>query len=186
MTRWTNGSTRPSKRCSAGNPSNGSFGLWYPDSGDLWLDAYVSDFLSRARAEGYVVPQLAFRLSMDNLRNKVNYTPDDFDEGRQRTRPMPSWCWRARARRAMADLRYYADEKGRGLHHPARGGATGRGAGDVWRFRPRADRLFARAGRLISAQAGAENQVWRVDYGTRPARCRRGPDPRRRGRQQCH
>ncbi len=36
--------------------SNGAFGLWYPDTGDLWLDAYVTDFLSRARAQGYTVP----------------------------------------------------------------------------------------------------------------------------------
>ena len=27
-----------------------------PDSGDLWLDAYVTDFLSRARAQGFDVP----------------------------------------------------------------------------------------------------------------------------------
>ena len=27
----------------------------------MWLDAYVTDFLSRARAQGYAVPDLAFR-----------------------------------------------------------------------------------------------------------------------------
>ena len=31
--------------------SSGSFGLWGPGSGDLWLDAYLSDFLTRAREE---------------------------------------------------------------------------------------------------------------------------------------
>src|SRR5690606_38444813 len=29
--------------------STGSFGLWGPGGGDLWLDSYVSDFLTRAR-----------------------------------------------------------------------------------------------------------------------------------------
>ena len=33
--------------------ANGAFGLWRPDSGDFWLDAYVTDFLSRARAQGF-------------------------------------------------------------------------------------------------------------------------------------
>ncbi len=28
--------------------STGSFGLWGPGSGDMWLDAYVTDFLTRA------------------------------------------------------------------------------------------------------------------------------------------
>ncbi len=36
--------------------SAGGFGLWGPDSGDPWLDAYVTDFLLRAKAEGYEVP----------------------------------------------------------------------------------------------------------------------------------
>ena len=39
--------------------SSGSFGLWGPGSGDLWLDAYVSDFLTRAREKGYDVPAQA-------------------------------------------------------------------------------------------------------------------------------
>ncbi|MEI9805132.1 MAG: hypothetical protein WDN48_12575 [Pseudolabrys sp.] len=29
--------------------SNGSFGLWSVGGGDVWLDAYVTDFLTRAR-----------------------------------------------------------------------------------------------------------------------------------------
>ena len=35
--------------------SNGAFGLWRADSGDFWLDSYVTDFLSRARGQGYKV-----------------------------------------------------------------------------------------------------------------------------------
>ncbi len=50
--------------------SNGAFGLWRAGSGDFWLDAYVSDFLSRARAKGYTVPDRAFRTALDNLRNR--------------------------------------------------------------------------------------------------------------------
>lgn len=48
---------------------NGSFGLWAPGSGDLWLDSYVSDFLTRAREEGYEVPEQGFGQAIENLRN---------------------------------------------------------------------------------------------------------------------
>ncbi|MDE3026793.1 MAG: alpha-2-macroglobulin family protein, partial [Paracoccaceae bacterium] len=58
--------------------SSGSFGLWGPASGDLWLDAYVTDFLSRARAQGFAVPDQALRSALDNLRNQIN-TAQDFD-----------------------------------------------------------------------------------------------------------
>ncbi len=51
--------------------SSGAFGLWRASSGEFWLDAYVTDFLSRARAQGHDVPDLAFRLAMDNLRNRI-------------------------------------------------------------------------------------------------------------------
>ena len=37
--------------------STGSFGLWGPGSGDLWLDSYVTDFLTRAREQNYDVPR---------------------------------------------------------------------------------------------------------------------------------
>jgi len=47
--------------------SDGGFGLWGPGGDDFWLDAYVTDFLSRARAQGYTVPDTAFRNALDNL-----------------------------------------------------------------------------------------------------------------------
>jgi len=37
--------------------SNGSFGLWGPGGGDAWLDAYVTDFLTRARERNFAVPE---------------------------------------------------------------------------------------------------------------------------------
>jgi alpha-2-macroglobulin len=33
--------------------AEGAFGLWGAYSGDMWLDAYVTDFLSRARARAF-------------------------------------------------------------------------------------------------------------------------------------
>ena len=47
--------------------SNGSFGLWSVGGDDPWLDAYVTDFLTRARARGFDVPQTAYTLAIDRV-----------------------------------------------------------------------------------------------------------------------
>lgn len=142
--------------------SNGAFGLWRAQSGEFWLDAYVSDFLSRARAEGFTVPDLAFRLAMDNLRNRINYAPD-FDKGGQDI----AYALMVLAREgaaSMGDLRYYADVKADDFATPlavAQIGAALASYGD----QTRADAMFARAGRMLNAR-GETTPAWRVDFGT--------------------
>ncbi len=142
--------------------ANGSFGLWGPESGDMWLDAYVSDFLSRARAQGFEVPDLAFRLAMDNLRNQVNYYPD-FDSGGQDL----AYALLVLAREgaaAVGDLRYYADARGDAFATPmtaAQIGAALAAYGD----QQRADAMFGRAAALMAA-ADPDPTLWRTDYGT--------------------
>jgi hypothetical protein len=148
--------------------ANGAFGLWYADAGDFWLDAFVTDFLSRARAQGYAVPEVAFRNALDNLRNQVNYAPD-FDTGGG---PL-AYALMVLAREgaaAMGDLRYYADVKAEAFDTPmaaAQLGAALASYGD----QTRADEMFARAADLVARDAQAraaapEAQVWRADYGT--------------------
>ena len=148
--------------------SNGAFGLWYPSSGDFWLDAYVSDFLSRAKAEGYDVPDIAFRTAMDNLRNRINYAPD-FDATTNGGGEDVAYALMVLAREgaaAMGDLRYYADVKGADFATPlaaAQLGAALASYGD----QTRADAMFAIAARkLAEKDRRAEQQVWRADYGT--------------------
>lgn len=143
--------------------SNGAFGLWRAGSGDFWLDAYVADFLSRARAEGHEVPAQAFAMAMDNLRNRVNYAPD-FDKGGEDIAYALMVLAREGAAR-MGDLRYFADVKAGALATPlavAQLGAALAAYGD----QIRADRLFAQAGKMIGSQPTSETQVWRADYGT--------------------
>ena len=143
--------------------SNGSFGLWYAYSGDMWLDAYVTDFLSRARAKGYDVPDLAFRNAMDNLRNQVNYYPG-FDEGGQDL-AYALFVLAREGAAAVGDLRYYADVKGDAFATPmaaAQLGAALAAYGDS----TRADAMFARAGRMLG-NAAESQPLWRADYGTR-------------------
>lgn len=143
--------------------SNGAFGLWRADSGDFWLDAYVSDFLSRAKSQGYVVPELAFRNAMDNLRNHINYVPD-FEKGGEDI----AYALMVLAREgaaSMGDLRYYADVKADAFATPlalAQMGAALAMYGD----QTRADAMFAKAGARLSASAATEAPVWRADYGT--------------------
>jgi hypothetical protein len=65
--------------------SAGSFGLWGPGGGDPWLDAYVTDFLTRAREQGYRVPEQAMMQALDNLQNTLAYN-NDLSSQRQRDR----------------------------------------------------------------------------------------------------
>ncbi len=141
---------------------NGGFGLWRAESGDFWLDAYVTDFLSRARAEGFNVPDLAFRQALDNLRNRVNYAPD-FDEGGEDV----AYALMVLAREgaaAIGDLRYYADVKAEALTTPL-AAAQLAAALAYYGDQTRADALFALAARRLAGKPAAKN-LWRSDYGT--------------------
>ncbi|KMK65933.1 alpha-2-macroglobulin family protein [Puniceibacterium sp. IMCC21224] len=147
--------------------SNGAFGLWRADSGDFWLDAYVSDFLSRARSAGHPVPDIAFRAAMDNLRNRIAYAPDfDGDSNDGGTDIAYALMVLAReGQAAMGDLRYYADEKADAFGTPlalAQMGAALASYGD----QTRADRLFSSAASRLADTATTEPQIWRTDYGT--------------------
>ena len=144
--------------------SSGAFGLWRPGSGDLWLDAYVSDFLSRARGKGFVVPAQPFQLAMDNLRNRINYAAD-FENGGEAV----AYSLMVLAREGAAnigDLRYYADARADNFATPlalAQLGAALASYGD----QARADAMFRKAGERLNQRSGkAERQIWRVDYGT--------------------
>lgn len=146
----------------ANQTGTGGFGLWDSRSGgDGWLDAYVTDFLSRARAQGRPVPERAFRSALDNLGNLVN-AYGDFEKGGQDL-AYALMVLAREGRAAIGDLRYYADTRADAFATPlaqAQLGAALALAGD----QPRADALFRRAG--LSAQAGEPEQLYRADYGS--------------------
>ncbi|WEX08782.1 alpha-2-macroglobulin family protein [Chelativorans sp. AA-79] len=97
------------KRVLSFQSSSGSFGLWGPGSGDLWLDAYVSDFLTRAREQGFAVPDLAMNQALQNLQNSLAYDTDVAGNGNEIAY---AHYVLARNRRASAgDLRYYVDTR---------------------------------------------------------------------------
>ncbi|QFS84627.1 MG2 domain protein [Roseivivax sp. THAF40] len=142
---------------------NGAFGLWRAGSGDGFLDAYVTDFLSRARSAGHDVPERAFESALDNLSNRIAYAPD-FDRGGTDI-AYALYVLAQEGRASMGDLRYYADEKGDALATPtaqAQLGAALAAYGD----QPRADRLFSLAAARIAAVATPERGGRRDDYGS--------------------
>ncbi len=87
--------------------SSGSFGLWGPGSGDLWLDAYVSDFLTRAREKGYEVPAQAMMQALSNLQNSLAYDIDLEDRGTEIAYALYVLARNKKA--SVGDLRYYSD-----------------------------------------------------------------------------
>ena len=90
--------------------SEGAFGLWAPGGEDPWLDAYVTDFLTRARAKGFSVSDEAFKLALDRLRNYVSTAPDVATDGGLSL----AYALYVLARNGVApvgDLRYIADAK---------------------------------------------------------------------------
>ena len=146
--------------------SNGGFGLWYADSGDLWLESYVTDFLSRARAAGRAVPDTAFRLALDNLRNRANSAPDPAAaEPEDNAALAYALAVLARERAATpGDLRYYADTAAGAFSTPMGAADLGMAlalTGD----QPRADRMFAQARDLLDLTR-PEDRVLRADYGS--------------------
>jgi uncharacterized protein YfaS (alpha-2-macroglobulin family) len=90
--------------------SNGSFGLWSVGGDDAWLDAYVTDFLTRAKERGFEVPQASFTLAIDRLRNFVGAAQEPSKDGGREL----AYALYVLARNQAApigDLRYYADVK---------------------------------------------------------------------------
>ena len=90
--------------------SNGSFGLWGVGGQDAWLDAYVTDFLTRAREHGVQVPATGFNLAVERLRNYVANAPEPSKDGGGDL----AYAMYVLARNGSApigDLRYLADVK---------------------------------------------------------------------------
>ena len=98
------------QRLLARQDANGSFGLWSVGGDDAWLDAYVTDFLTRARELKFEVPESTYKLAMDRLRNFVARAAEPSKDGGREL----AYALYVLARNGAApvgDLRYYADVK---------------------------------------------------------------------------
>jgi len=89
--------------------AQGSFGMWSPGSDNLWLDAYVSDFLTRAREKGFDVPVEAMKLALDNLQNSLSYDTNLQEKGNEIAYALYVLARNKRA--SIGDLRYFVNSQ---------------------------------------------------------------------------
>lgn len=143
--------------------SAGGFGLWGPfDGGDMWLDAFVTDFLLRAKGEGYSVPEEAMSRALDNLANQLSYATD-FDNGGEGIAYVLYDLAKA-GRVAMGDLRYYFEARLAAFGSPL-AQAQLAAALALYGDTTRADAAFASAVEKLDEDRPANR--YRDDYGSR-------------------
>ena len=142
--------------------SNGSFGLWSAGGDDAWLDAYVTDFLTRAREKGFAVPDVLFKSALDRIRNSVvNANEPEKDGGRDLA--YGRYVLARNGAAPIGDLRYLADTK---LNNLATSIAKSQLAAALAMVgdRTRAERVYAAA--LESLAPKPVLEFGRVDYGS--------------------
>ena len=142
--------------------SNGSFGLWSAGGDDTWLDAYVTDFLTRAREKGFTVSDVLFRTALDRIRNSVvNAEEPEKDGGKNLAYGLYVLARNGTA--PIGDLRYLADTKLNNLATPiakAQLAAALALVGD----KARAERVYVAAADSLAPKPAL--QFGRVDYGS--------------------
>jgi alpha-2-macroglobulin len=142
--------------------SNGSFGLWSAGGDDAWLDAYVTDFLTRAREKGFAVPDILFKSALDRIRNSVvNANEPEKDGGRNLAYGLYVLARNGAA--PIGDLRYLADTKLDNLATPIAKSQLAAALALVG-DRNRAERVYAAA--LDSLAPKPALEFGRTDYGS--------------------
>ncbi len=139
--------------------SSGAFGVWGPSGGDMWLTSYVTEFLTRAREQGFQMKQQAFTQALDRLQNFVSYA-QDFEKGGE-ARAYALYVLARNGRAPIGELRYYADTRLERFSTPlakAQIGAALAMLGD----RERAERVFRTA---LGSEETDDNT--RQDFGSK-------------------
>lgn len=151
------------ERISARQGSDGSFGLWSAGGNDLFLDAYVTDFLTRARERGYKVPELTFTLALDRLKNAVAISGND-DGPTGDGAAYAIYVLARNGRAPLGDLRYVADAKLDEVKSPfARGQIAA--ALSMLGDKGRAEKVFNAALDFLPSGAPADT-LGRADFGS--------------------
>jgi alpha-2-macroglobulin len=149
-------------RLLARQASNGSFGLWFTGGDDVWLDAYVTDFLTRARERGFAVSDTAFRLALDRLRNVIGNAAEPSKDG-GRNLAYALYVLARNGAAPVGDLRYLADTKLGDLATPIAKAQIAAALGMLG-DKARAERVYAAA--LESAPLQPKLEIGRLDYGS--------------------
>jgi uncharacterized protein YfaS (alpha-2-macroglobulin family) len=142
--------------------SSGAFGLWSPVGGDLWLTAYVTDFLSRAQEKGYKVRSTVLEPSLDRLKNYVNYAVNGFNDD---VLAYSLYVLARSGRAVVGDLRYYVDEKLEEFKTPLAKAQLG-AALAMYGDKERSERAFTAALAAMKPEPTPEFASGRTDFGT--------------------
>jgi uncharacterized protein YfaS (alpha-2-macroglobulin family) len=142
--------------------SNGSFGLWSAGGDDVWLDSYVTDFLTRARERGFAVPDIGFKLALDRLRNFVANAEDPAKDG-GRNLAYALYVLARNGAAPVGDLRYFADTRLDAIATPIAKAQIAAALGMLG-DRARAERVYAAA--LASIAPRPVLDYGRSDYGS--------------------
>jgi alpha-2-macroglobulin len=149
-------------RLMARQGSNGSFGLWSAGGDDVWLDSYVTDFLTRARERGFAVSDIGFKLALDRLRNFVGNAEDPTKDG-GRNLAYALYVLARNGAAPVGDLRYYADTKLDAFATPIAKAQIAAALGMLG-DKARAERVYAAALASIAPQPVLD--YGRSDYGS--------------------
>ena len=142
--------------------ANGSFGLWSAGGDDVWLDAYVTDFLTRTRERGFAVPDIGFKLALDRLRNFIANADDPAKDG-GRNLAYALYVLARNGAAPIGDLRYFADAKLDAIATPIAKAQLAAALGMLG-DRARAEHVYAAA--LASIAPRPVLDYGRSDYGS--------------------
>ncbi len=125
------------------------------------MDAYVTDFLTRAREKGYDVPQQAMLSALSNLQNALGYTTDVKERGNDIAYALYVLARNKKA--SVGDLRYFADTQLENFASPMAVAQLG-AALALYGDQPRSERVFNASLQLATSQSSYDYN--RSDYGS--------------------
>jgi alpha-2-macroglobulin len=145
--------------------ASGAFGMWTADTNDddLWLDAFVADFLTRARERNFAVPGQAFDQALDRLRNEVVNAPEPTKDN-SAALAYALYVLARSGRPVIGDLRYLSDAKLDAFTSPL---AKAQLAAALAMLGDRARAASAFGAALKALEAERDDGAFRPDYGSR-------------------
>ncbi len=146
--------------------SAGGFSLWGTGNDDLWLSAYVADFLTRAMEKGYQVPVQPMKQALNSLQSTLSYSND-----LKRNDAAVAYALYVLARNRMAsagDLRYYADTQLDQFKTPISRAQLAAGMA-LYGDQQRAERTFGSAFNLAQKNAAGTSNEYTYGSGLRDA-----------------